>query len=216
MVVVYVHGLWLQGREAILLRRRLGAALGAETRSFSYHSVSATVTANAVALRRYLEAIDAAIVHLVAHSLGGLVTLKLFELAGSGAFGGRDLAPGRIVLLGSPVRGSRSARRLSRLSVGRALLGAAGEELLGAHERRWNGARDLGVIAGDLPLGLGRLLGPMEAPNDGTVWVSETDLPGATARLRLRVSHSGMPYARRVAAQTAVFLRDGRFAAEPL
>jgi hypothetical protein len=43
------------------------------------------------------------------------------------------------------------------------------------------------------------------------VWVAETDLPGATDQLRLRVSHSGMVFSARVARQVAAFLRDGRF-----
>jgi hypothetical protein len=78
-------------------------------------------------------------------------------------------------------------------------------------ERRWSCERDLGVIAGDLGVGLGRLLGRMDAPSDGTVLVEETDLPGATAQLRLPVSHTGLVFSAEVARQAAAFLRDGRF-----
>jgi pimeloyl-ACP methyl ester carboxylesterase len=217
-VVVYVHGLWLGGAESVLLRRRLSRALGAESRVFSYPSVSASVTENAAALGRYLHSIPADTLHLVAHSMGGLVVLKLFEAGlASGPLAGvaQSLPPGRVVLTGSPVRGSRSAERLARLPFGRALLGrSASEVLLLPCERRWQGGRDLGVIAGELGLGLGRLLGRMQAPSDGTVWVAETDLPGATDQLRLRVSHSGMVFSALVAQQVAAFLRDGRFERE--
>jgi hypothetical protein len=220
-VVVYVHGLWLGGGESVLLRRRLSRALGAESRVFSYPSVGAGVAENAEALGRYLQKIPADTLHLVAHSMGGLVILKLFE-AGFGfasspfaAGVAQALPPGRIVLTGSPVRGSRSAARLARLPFGRALLGrSASEALLMPCERRWQGGRDLGVIAGELGVGLGRLLGRMEGPSDGTVWAAETDLPGATDQLRLRVSHSGMVFSAQVARQIAVFLRDGRFERE--
>jgi pimeloyl-ACP methyl ester carboxylesterase len=211
MVVVYVHGLWLPGHEGFLLRRRVGRALGAETRSFSYASVGCGLDENALALKQYLRTIQADTVHLVAHSLGGLVVLKLFEpgvVAGDLGF-----APGRIVFLGSPVRGSRSAQRFARLPFGRRLLGlTAADTLLVSRERRWSGARDLGVIAGDMSVGAGRLLGPMGAPNDGTVLVEETDLPGAAQQLRMRVNHSGMPFSALVARQTAAFLREGQFA----
>ena len=78
-------------------------------------------------------------------------------------------------------------------------------------ERRWAGGRELGVIAGDRAAGMGRLLGAMEEPSDGTVAVSETELPGATDSLRLHVSHSGMVFSREVARQVAAFLRAGRF-----
>jgi len=224
-VVVYVHGLWLRGYEAVLLRRRIARALDAEVLAFTYPSVRSNLADNAGALRRYLARIRADRLHLVAHSLGGLVILRMFEegaqgaatAAGATGVGTRgvanELPPGRIVFMGSPVRGSHSARRFVRLPlVGSTLLGrTAGEVLVTPRERRWGGARELGVIAGDLAVGAGRLLGPIPGPNDGTVLVSETDLPGATEQLRLRVSHSGMPFSAAVARQAAAFLRDGRF-----
>jgi len=214
-IVVYVHGLWFGGGESILLRRRLSRALEAETRVFSYPSLGASLTENAAALGRYLQKIPADRVHLVAHSMGGLLVLELFEqgfAAWRALEGSSALPPGRIVLMGSPVRGSRSAARLARLPLGRALLGrTALDVLLVPRERRWSRERELGVIAGDLGIGLGKILGAMDAPNDGTVLVEETDLPGATEQLRLPVSHTGLVFSAAVARQTAAFLRDGRF-----
>jgi pimeloyl-ACP methyl ester carboxylesterase len=220
-VVVYVHGLWLRGHEAVLLRRRLAASLGASVLSFSYPSVRRSLAENAAALRRFLTPIRADRLHLVAHSMGGLVILRMFEDAAAvdaGRGPADDLPPGRIVFMGSPVQGSQSAARLERLplGVGHRLLGLTGREtLVSPRERRWGGARDLGVIAGDLALGAGRLLGPLPGPNDGTVLVRETNLPGATGQLRLRVSHSGMPFSATVARQVAAFLRVGRFDDQP-
>ena len=210
-VVVYVHGLWLWGGESFLLRRRLARELGADCRTFSYRSVSATIDENAAALGAYLGTVRAERLHLVAHSMGGLVILRMFERLGA-----RTLPPGRIVFMGSPVRGSVSAERLVRLPLGRVLLGRSGGEVLLDHsERRWAGGRELGVIAGDRAAGMGRLLGSMDGPSDGTVAVSETDLLGATDSLRLRASHSGMVFSREVARQVAVFLREARFDRRP-
>ena len=48
-------------------------------------------------------------------------------------------------------------------------------------------------------------------PNDGTVCVDETDLPGATARVVLEVSHTGMLLSQTVAAATLRFLASGSF-----
>ena len=168
--VVYVHGLWLKGREAAWLRRRLSRELGAETHAFSYASVSAGVAANALELARFLAETPADTLHLIGHSLGGLVILKLFEIA-------PPTLPGRIVLLGSPVCGSRAAQRLAQLPYGRKIMGlTVHDELLTPRPRRWEAARDLGIIAGDVGLGLGRLVGRFAEPNDGTVAVSETHL----------------------------------------
>ncbi len=206
-VVVYVHGLWLSGLEGGWLRRRLAQDLSAETAAFSYPSVVADATVNAHALAQFLGEIRADTVHLVGHSLGGLVILKYFE-DGAGA----ELPPGRVVLLGSPSRGSRAARGLARVPFGTKILGrSASEELLVTRDRAWNGTRDLGVIAGDLGVGLGRLVGTGSDPSDGTVLVEETRIDGATDHLVMRVSHSGMLFSVAVAKQAGVFLRTGVF-----
>ncbi len=206
-VCVYVHGLWLNGWESVLLRRRLSRQLNCRTLSFAYSSGAADMATNVRALSAFLARIGADTLHLVGHSMGGLLILELFDLAG-----GQPLPPGRIVLLGSPVQGSMAARKLARLPFGRRLLGLSGSEALPVvRERRWSGVRDLGVIAGDLPVGFGLLVGPFREPNDGTVLLAETRLAGATQHLTLHTSHSAMVYSAVAARQTAAFLRDGRF-----
>jgi len=208
-VIVYVHGLWLSGAEAVQLRRRLAQHLNAEARAFSYPSVAVDATSNARALAKFLSAIRADTLHLVGHSLGGLVILKLFE---QDAETQARLPPGRIVLLGSPVRGSRSAQNLARLPFGRKIMGlSVGEELMASRERRWNRSRELGVIAGNLGFGLGRLVGTLGGPSDGTILVEETQLDGATDRVVLRVSHTGMLFSAAVARAAGAFLSTGRF-----
>jgi pimeloyl-ACP methyl ester carboxylesterase len=208
-VIVYVHGLWQRGLESHWLRRRLSLDLGAEARAFSYPSVAADATTNARALAKYLGAIRADTLHLIGHSLGGLLIVKLFA---EDADVQARLPPGRVVLLGSPLRGSRSAQRLARLPFGKKIMGlGVGEELLASRERRWNGARDLGVIAGDLGFGFGRLVGPLGGPSDGTILVEETELEGTADRLVLRVSHTGMLFSAAVARAAGAFFRTGRF-----
>ncbi len=211
-VIVYVHGLWQRGAESIWLRRRLSQDLKAEARAFSYPSVVADATTNARALAKFLVAVRADTLHLVGHSLGGLVILKLFE---EDADAQARLPPGRIVLLGSPLRGSRTAQKLARLPFGKKIMGrGVGEELLGScgeRRRRWNRARELGVIAGDLGFGLGRLVGTLGGPSDGTILVEETELDGTADRVVLRVSHTGMLFSAAVAHAAGAFLSTGRF-----
>jgi pimeloyl-ACP methyl ester carboxylesterase len=203
-VIVYVHGLWFTGREGFLLRRRLGRALGAETRAFGYPSVNAPLAANAAALGRYLSGIRADALHLVGHSLGGVVIVRLFEDPPA-------LPPGRVVVMGSPLNGSGAARGFARLPGGRSLMGRSMHDVLYSAPRAWGPERELGVIAGAQPLGLGRLVARLEQPNDGTVTVAETQLPGTTDRILMPVNHSRMIFSEPVARQVAAFLRDGRF-----
>jgi pimeloyl-ACP methyl ester carboxylesterase len=204
-VVVYVHGLWLNGWESVLLRYRLSRRLDCDTLAFHYRSVGADVAENARALATFLQAVPADTLHLVGHSLGGLLILELFAAA-------PVLPPGRAVFLGTPARGSRAARTLVRSAVGRRILHHAAHDLLvPEREPRWTACRDLGVIAGTLPIGIGRLVGAFDEPNDGTVLMSETHIVGAKEHLVLRTTHTGMVYSPLVAYQVAEFLREGRF-----
>ena len=206
-LVVYVHGLWLSGNEAGILLRRLARQLNAKTRAFSYASMTSSISNSAQALAAFLREQRADTLHLVGHSLGGLVILKLFE-------NGEDaqLPPGRIVLLGSPLNGSRAAQNLARLPFGRIIMGrGVREDLLTERQRRWTGQRELGVIAGNVGIGMGRLVGVHGAPSDGTIFVQETRLPGILEHLVLRVSHTALPFSSTVARQTAAFLSDGNF-----
>jgi hypothetical protein len=116
------------------------------------------------------------------------------------------------VLLGSPLGGSRAAQGLARWPLGAAILGRNIEaEVLKPQSREWAGRRDLGIIAGDLSLGFGRLVADLGGPNDGTVTVAETQLPGATDHIILPISHTGMLFSAQVAHQAAQFLAHGRF-----
>ena len=53
-----------------------------------------------------------------------------------------------------------------------------------------------------------------DEPNDGTVAVSETRLPGAKAHVLVSVSHSGMLLSARVAHEVGLFLEYGHFGAD--
>jgi pimeloyl-ACP methyl ester carboxylesterase len=166
-----------------------------------------------VSLREAAEALAARLraiggpVHVVAHSLGGLVACD--------AFANHDNLPdGRVVLLGSPVRGARAAREVAARWYGHAMLGTlAVAELARERDAAWSSTREVGVIAGSRSVGLGRMFADLPLPNDGTVCVDETDLTGAHSRLVLDVSHTGMLLSSAVVAATVQFLATGTFEA---
>ncbi len=89
--------------------------------------------------------------HVVAHSLGGLVACEAFAAHA-------DLPPGRVVLLGFPVRGSRAARAVASRWYGAAMLGPlAVAELARERDCAWRSSREVGVIAGSRAVGIGRV-----------------------------------------------------------
>jgi pimeloyl-ACP methyl ester carboxylesterase len=204
--ILLVHGLWLTGAESVLMRRRLASAHGFECCSFTYRTVGQPMAHVVAHLSRFVEQLDAERVHFVGHSLGGLVLYRYFESAPSAP-------PGRVVFLGSPTVKSRTAERVGRLPLVSSLIGRlVHDELVWPKAARdWRHDRELGVVAGTRPLGLGRFFARFDEECDGTVGVSETRLPGHAAHLTLPVSHMGMLASRRVADQVGEFLKHGRF-----
>ncbi|MGE0581871.1 MAG: esterase/lipase family protein [Steroidobacteraceae bacterium] len=208
--IVFVHGLYMTGAEAAFLRRRLAHELSARTQAFHYRATAEDPDLVADRLARRIAALEGP-VHLVGHSLGGLLILRALERARRRAL---PLPPGRVVLLGSPVAGSDAAATLLRRPVLRRALGRSGAVLAAAPAPRAGSAcdgREIGVIAGSRPAGLGRFIAHFHEPNDGTVAVRETRYAGAADSIVLPVSHTGMLLSRRVALEAARFLRQGRF-----
>jgi pimeloyl-ACP methyl ester carboxylesterase len=200
--VLVLHGLWLGGFTVIPLARQLrGHGLAVET--FEYASVGEKTDRVVARLRRRMRAHADATVHLVGHSLGGSLALLA-------AREDDDLPAGRIVCLGSPLRGSSAARGLDVFPGGRWMMGAS-RDLLIAGIERWNSPREVGVIAGRLPFGLGLPLAGFREPNDGTVGVAETELPGVTDHRVIATTHTGLLFSDEAAALTLAFLRSGRF-----
>lgn len=203
-VVVFVHGLWMNGLELTWLRRQVEKR-GYGTAQFEYRTVRRSVEENADRLHDFIIRQAAESIHVVGYSLGGLVTLNLFDRYD-------DIPPGRIVLMGSPVRGSQAARRVRELGWDSALLGRSG--LAEQKELQWDGRRDLGIIAGTMRFGLGRLFNRLPKPHDGTVAVEETEIPGAADRLLLPVTHATMMFSTKVAEAIGGFLAKGKFGEE--
>ena len=180
--IVLVHGVWAPG----LVMMPLGALLAREgfrCHRFTYRGSARPLAANADALVRFARSVGPA--HFVGHSLGGLVILHAL--------------------------GSFSGRRLARKRFGRWMLGETHALWHDAETVRWKRKEALGVIAGTMPMGLGRAFGRLPGSNDGVVCVDETAIEGMSERITLHLGHSAMLVSARVAAQTAAFLREGRF-----
>jgi pimeloyl-ACP methyl ester carboxylesterase len=202
--VVLVHGLWVHGLVMELMRRRI-ARCGYRVHSYSYPSMRFTVDQNVERLLDYCRGLGAPRVHFVGHSMGGLIVLRALENASG-------FTPGRAVLTGAPVAGCHAARRLARLPGGRSALGRCMPQWMESATLAARDGREIGVIAGSKPVGLGRLVAPdLERPSDGVVSVAETRFPGMLDHIVLNVSHTGMLLSRPVARQICAFLRGGAF-----
>jgi pimeloyl-ACP methyl ester carboxylesterase len=203
--VVLIHGLWMTGADMLLLKKRL-MDCGYTSHIFHYPTVKKTPVENALTLESYVANLQEKKVHFVTHSLGGIVLLNYLHNS-------TIQKEGRAVLLGSPINGSISAENALKMPMFKSLLGGSVKQGLLDIAPRWQGEREIGMIAGSKSLGFGKLVGKLETQNDGTVLLSETRHPDLTEHLTLNVSHSELLFSKKVANNVCSFLHKGRFGA---
>ena len=199
--VLLLHGLLMRSPALLPLSWRLQKA-GFAPETFSYSTLwrSPGEAMERLAMRLY--AMGPEPVHLVAHSLGGLVVLETLSRY-------QKLPPGRVVCMGSPVAGSTAARGLAGKGLG-VVSGRSGALLRGGLVALPPG-RQVGMLAGARSMGLGKYFSRFDGQNDGTVMVWETRLAGLADHAVIPASHSGLVFSEQAAGLVANFLECGRF-----
>lgn len=202
-VTVLVHGIWMQGFMMEVLSRRL-AAQGFRTMTFSYDFLTNTPEQNAQNLYRRIGETGACRVNLVGHSLGGIVILHLLHQF-------PDTPVAKMVLIGSPVKGSYVASRVNQSAVLRPLLGRSAQKGLLGGAPALEADIPCGVITGSGRMGIAAVLYSAGDDSDGVVRNSETLMDKATDSICVPRSHTGMIFSSTCAAYVANFLNFGRF-----
>jgi len=200
--VVLAPGLWMPGAAMTLLASRLARA-GYFPHVFTYRGRNPH-EGNVARFARFVrESVDGRPAHFVGHSLGGVLVLDALNTR-------PELPVASAILLGAPVRGCFAGRRFGTARLGRWMMGACGE-LWQEREAVWKRDAPLGVLAGTVPLGLGRAFGRLPGPNDGVVRVEETTVDGMAARALVAAGHSVLIVSPAVGRQIERFMREGRF-----
>lgn len=227
--VILIHGLYETTWYMKILANRLSAQ-GFDSHLFRYYSLKDPMIRHSERLARFIGEHDlsnADGVHLVGHSLGGLV-IRQFLYDNQ-----QKVQPspiGRVVTLGTPHLGSTVAHYVKRLTP--KMINNAFDTALDGHCPPLIDGVALGAIAGVKPQGLGKpflthhqkfnrisntnLDNPLSASqldirHDGTVYVFETKLPNTKDHIILPVSHTGMLFNDTVAQQVGYFLKNGVF-----
>lgn len=201
--VILIHGLWMNGG-VLWFQQRWLRQQGFAVRRFSYPSWHGGLADNVRLLSRFIAETPAPVIHLVAHSLGGLVSLRLLAEQ-------PDPRIRRVVLMATPCAGSHCGDVLQANPALATLIGQTYKDWSRLPLPDIQATVEIGVIAGTQSFGTGRLIPGLATPNDGLLTVAETDLPQAKDRIRLPVSHSGMLVSAECALQVASFLRSGAF-----
>src|SRR5262245_45471555 len=196
--VVLAPGLWNPGAAMALLAARLRRR-GYSVDTFTYRGRGA-YEANVEALARFAPGKAC----FVGHSMGGVLILDMLNRY-------PEIEARSVVLIGSPVRGCFAGRRFGAASLGRWMMGAC-RPLWEERAASWTRSAPLGVVAGTLPMGLGRAFGALPGVNDGVVCVEETTVDGMTERALVRQGHSLLILSAAVGRLVERFLEAGRFA----
>lgn len=209
--VLLLHGLARGGgsmRRLAAAARRDGRATLAPTYPGRRQSVAGIVDVLGPAVDVFAASFDGPL-HIVTHSLGGLVARALIRAR-------RPQRLGRVVMLAPPNGGSEVADLVYRMRLDRMILGPAGVHVRTARRNEDETSLgpvdfELGIIAGDRPFDpvFPRFI--FRRPNDGKVAVDATRLSGMADHIVLPVTHMLMMYDARVVMQTMAFLNTGRF-----
>ena len=200
--VVLAPGLWMPSAAMTLVASRLARA-GYVPHVFTYRGRS-PLEGNVARFARFVrESVDGHPAHFVGHSLGGVLILETLNAH-------PEIQVASAVLLGTPARGCLAGRRFGTARLGRWMMGACGE-LWQEREAAWRRDAPLGIVAGTMPLGLGRAFGRLPGPNDGVVRVEETAVDGMTARALVPLGHSLLIVSPAVGRHVERFMEEGRF-----
>lgn len=206
VTVVFVHGAIVRGWEMALLRRRL-RQLGYRVRQFRYRSMMKGLDDNARRLSDFLRQTEGDVLHVIGHSMGGVLIRQVFEQY-------PDPRPGRLIAIGSPLLDCWVGRRFYRMHrrIGRWMIGrTVADHISRLSDPVWHGARDFGVLAGTYRFGIGAIFHSLPRPSDGVVLLNETRLQGVRDHSTIRLNHFGMLFSKRCCAQIARFLATGEF-----
>lgn len=198
--VVLLHGLFMN-HFVMWPFARLLAKHGLNPILFRYPSTTTSLEENGRNFRGWLVQRETP-VNIVAHSLGGLVSLEALTAPETtdGA-----VPPAAMVLIGSPVNGSSVGRVLASHSLLKIPLGAS-VSAWESNQRTAPPGWRVATIAGTNPVGAGRIFHSFSGPNDGTVTVEETILKGATSHHEVDSTHTGIIFSPKVANLVADFL----------
>lgn len=201
--IILIHGLWMRSLVLIPHQHWLRAD-GFCVRRFSYPSWRGGLADNVSSLSSFVNKTPGTVIHLVAHSLGGLIVLKMLSKE-------PDVRIRRVVLLGTPYAGCHCGITLAANPLLAWLVGRTFKEWFNLPRPTLQTTVEIGIISGTHPLGLGCLIPGLAHPNDGVVAVDETRIDVAKDSIALDVSHSGMLVSRACTWQIANFLRAGSF-----
>ena len=194
--VVLVHGLWMSRWSFAFIAKYLRNH-GYQVYRFGYKTTTRPFDFNIEKLTAFVNSRKEGTVHMVVHSMGGILSMRSLPMIRK---------TGKLIMLGSPINGSRAARAMSEKKWSSWMLKYATEPLT-------NGVvnpqvfRESYMIAGTSnSIGIARLVTKLPKPNDGTVALDETQADWIDIHTTENTNHFRMLFHPKVKKRIAQFL----------
>ena len=203
--VLLMHGILMNPLELRFLGGQL-EKFNFNVHYIFYQSVLKTPEENATEIYKKIIKLNLPDLQIVAHSLGGVITMHLLHQFND------TLPMGRVVMLGTPVNGSWIAQKIHKWPVISPFLAKSMPSALsGENIPKWDCKRDWGMIAGTKNQGWGFVTGGLPGVSDGTVLLEETKHDKQSAHITIDTSHTGLVFSKESAKLAGKFLLCGKF-----
>ncbi len=198
--VVLVHGLWMSRWSFASIAKHLKNE-GFRVYRFGYKTTRKPFDFNMQKLQAFVNSRTQDTVHLVVHSMGGILSMRTLP---------NIKKTGKLIMLGSPINGSQAARAMSQKKWGAWLLNHAVEPLSNGVKTP-KVLRNSCMIAGiSNSIGISKLVTKLPEPNDGTVALAETQADWIDCHTTEKTNHFRMLFHKKIKIKISDFLTKSK------
>lgn len=196
--VVLVHGLWMSRWTFGYIAKHLESQ-GYKVYRFGYKTSGKPMSFNIVKLQAFVNSRQEDTVHLVVHSMGGILSMRTLPVINK---------KGKLIMLGSPVNGSQAAKAMGQKKWTAWLLKHATEPLENGVVDPQAFRESLMIAGTSNTIGIARLVTKLPKPNDGTIALAETQADWINHHTTEKTNHFKMLFHKKINHSISQFLSE--------
>ena len=194
--IVLVHGLWMSRWSFISIAKHFKKE-GYRVYSFGYKSTTKPFSFNQQKLQAFVNSRTEKTVHLVVHSMGGILSMRSLPYFKK---------QGKLIMLGSPINGSQAAQAMANKKWTSWMLKHAKEPLENGVINPQVLRLSLMIAGTSKWIGIARLVTKLPEPNDGTVALMETQAEWINQHVIMKTNHFRMLIHKKIKQTMSDFL----------
>ncbi|MCF6288395.1 MAG: alpha/beta hydrolase [Proteobacteria bacterium] len=196
--VVLVHGLWMSRWSFASIAKYLQKQ-GYAVYSFGYRTSSRPFDFNVQKLTAFVNSKTEDTVHLVVHSLGGILAMRSLPMIRKA---------GKLIMLGSSINGATVARAMGKKRWTAWMLKHATEPLENGVPNPTVFRNSMMIAGTSNSIGIARIVIKLPEPNDGTVTVADTQADWINTHITEKTNHFNMLFRKNIKQHIIEFLTE--------